>query len=208
LKGLEPVVPQPIRHVAVLDLPKWAEPLLTSRSNAKDLVLAFAGERNGTRTACLAFDLPREHLLSSESTNWLLLFLNVLDWLAPSVDPVSIVRTGDVQLMENLPKLQRRVVDPEGRGQLHAADGALALEAVQAGIYQISVNGSRYRVLANLFDPEESDIGRSSELPPHIAAVTGKQAVRVPAGSTFSSWLYLLALLALLAEWTISTRTS
>lgn len=209
LRGLRPVTPNPLKHIRLLDRPAWADTLLTSRNQAREISLAFAGERQGHRVACLAFDPADERILSADNVPMLLFFLNLLDWLAPEEQDVSVVRTGEVETLTGLPKSPRQVTDPEGRSFTIQADpgsSTLKLEAIHTGEYRIAVDATRHRMLANLFDPAESDVGRTAPEPERTpaAATSPSEAARQTAGS--ATWFLLVAVALFLVEWFAATR--
>jgi hypothetical protein len=210
LQDLRPVTPNPLKHVELLDRPAWADTLLASRNQAREIPLAFAGERQDRRVACLAFDPADEQILSADNVPMLLFFLNLLDWLAPVEEDVSVVHTGDVATWTGLPAAPRHVKDPDGRSLVIPADPgsrAMNIEALHAGEYHIAVDGARHRMLANLFDPVESDIGRPAPQPerPPDPAANPSQAPRRSGGS--APWLLLIAVALLVLEWFTATRT-
>ena len=208
LSGLQPVAAFPIAHASVLDVPPWAEVLLSTRTPEREVALAFAGEHDGRRRAYVTFDLSAERLLGADNVTWLLFFLNVLDWLAPADASVSVVRTGTAAVLANVPPLPRRVTDPRGATWTQAANGALVVDARYAGPYRVSLDGTQRRVLANFIDPVESDIGRTS-VPAAQAPMKPPPSTREPKGrGSFGRWLYALAAAFFLLEWGIAARRS
>lgn len=203
-RDLRPASAFPIGRTQLVDVPPWAELLLSADSTSREIPLAFSGERAGQRIACMTFDLAREHIVRPDNVSMLLFLLNVLDWLSPANDGVSVMHTGDVHTMVDLPTLPRRLTDPRGVTSESAANGAFTVEASYAGIYQLAVDGTRRRLLANFFDANESDIGRPARaavLPPTAPA----ERKPMP-GATFSAWLLAAALAFLTLEWLLARR--
>ena len=205
MRGLSPLPPFPLARVQILDVPPWGEVLLSSRSGDREIPLAFAGLRNGRRTACIAFDLQREHLVGADSVPFLLLLLNLLDWLAPEDASVTVLTTGAVHTLDRLPAHPRRVIDPHGVTSSFPANGPLTIEAVDAGEYEIEADGTRARLFANFFDVAESDIGRPMKEPANSVPPLGG-AQRPAGGAPLSPWLYALAAGLFVVEWLVAAR--
>jgi hypothetical protein len=150
--------------------------------------------------AALTFDLEGEHLLRADNVGLLLLFMETLDWLTEPEEPVTLTRTGSTRVFGDLPPLTRHVTGPHLRALVPAGE-PVRLEPLHVGLYRVSVDGTELRVLANLFDPAESDVGRPppgpSAAPPRISARVG--GAGRPA--TFSPWLYALGILLFVVEW-------
>jgi hypothetical protein len=209
LRNLRPVTPNPLKHVRLLDRPAWADTLLASRNQTGEIPIAFAGERRGHRVACLAFDPADEQILSADNVPMLLFFLNLLDWLAPQEEDVSVVRTGDVAAWTGLPTVPLHVQDPDGRSLVIDTEPGTSttnIEVLHAGEYHIAVGGQRRRILANLFDPVESKIGRPApqpERPPDPAANFAQAPQRI---ADSAPWLLLLVIALFALEWFVATR--
>ena len=207
LAGLRPELPFALTAAQDLDVPVWADALLTSRADGHEVALAVAGEHDGQRRAALGFDLATDQLLSADHLNLLLVFLNLLDWLAPAPDTVRITRTGDVEVIDRLPTLPRRIVDPHQREWMLPAEASVALDAEYAGEYRIAADGTTVRVFANFFDADESDIGRASQStssPPTRRTGTGNTTPHTPRG--LGTWLYPLAAALMILEWIAARR--
>jgi hypothetical protein len=208
LAGVRPELPFALATAEDLDVPSWADALMTSRADGREIALAVAGEHEGQRRAALAFDLATDNLLSADHVNLLLVFLNLLDWLAPADDAVHIVRTGDVEVVDHLPALPRRVVDPRQHESMLPAASAVTLDAEYAGEYRIAADGTTVRVFANFADAEESDIGRatqSTSSPPPLPA-HATSAPHQPRG--LAAWLYAVAAALMLLEWFAARRSA
>ena len=208
LAGLRPELPFALSTVVDMDVPSWAEPILTSRADGREIALAAAGERSGHRRAALAYDLATDDLLSADHVNLLLIFLNLLDWLAPAAADVRIVRTGDVEVVDHLPARPRRIVDPRQHQSMLPADTSATIDAEYAGEYRVAADGTSVRVFANFMDAEESDIGRASQ------STSAAPLRRAPARSTpsqprgFGNWLYAVAVALMLLEWFAARRSA
>ena len=210
LQSLRPLAALPLQRARILSPPAWSEVLLWSRNLEREFPLAFAGEHQGHRVACITFDLESERLLSSDTINLFLFFMNLLGWLAPRGDAVTTVRTGEVAAVADMPDGPMRLQDPNGRIEMLAA-GQRTIQPRFAGEYQISVDGTRRALLANFFDPVESDIGRSGKeppLPPHAvpAVAQNRQAAQTSDRQEYATWLYYAAAALFLLEWAAARR--
>src|SRR5262249_24261971 len=155
--------------------------------------LALAGEYLGHRVACITFDLEAERLLSSDNVNFFLFFLNLLGWLIPQTDDAIVVNTGDVEALPALPAQPVRVRDPLG-AVITVPTGQRTVQPVRAGEYWISSDGTGRTLLANFFDPTESDIGRATKEPPlyHRLAQRAQPAGPLPRDE-YRGWIYTAA---------------
>jgi hypothetical protein len=200
LSGVRPEVPFGLATVHELDLPPWADPLMTARVDGHEIALMLAGEHDGHRRAALAFDVAEENLLSADHVDLLLVFLNLLEWLAPLDDGVRIVRTGDVEVVNHLPAEPHQVIDPHGRQSMLDPSTSVSVDAAYAGEYRVASPGAPVRVFANFRDAEESDIGRAGQAaaaaPPPIAAPIpqpqrglGRTVYAAAAGLMLVEWL-------------------
>ena len=207
LAGLQPELPFALTAARDLDVPPWADALLTSRADGRPIALAFAGEHDGYRRAALAFDLATDTLLSADHVNLLLVFLNLLDWLAPATDTVRIMRTGDVEVVDHLPARPRHIIDPHQHETTLPADTSVSVDAEYAGEYRVAADGTSLRVFANFLDAEESDIGRATQStsnPP--APRPGAPAPGSQRG--VGAWLYAVAAALMLLEWFAARRST
>jgi hypothetical protein len=202
-RDLRPASAFPIAHTQLVETPPWAELLLSADSASQEIPLAFSGERAGQRIACLTFDLAREHLVRADNISLLLFVLNVLDWLAPARDGVTLVHTGATETITDMPALPRRITDPRGVISEIAGDGPDTIEALYAGLYEIAADGTHRRLLANFFDADESDIGRPAR--EAVMAPIAPPRTRA-AGASFSTSLLLTALAVLIVEWLLARQ--
>jgi hypothetical protein len=203
-RDLRPATAFPINRAQLVDTPVWADVLLSADSGAREIPLAFSGERAGQRTACVTFDLAREHLVQPDNTSLLLFVLNVIDWLAPPDTATVVMQTGTTVTMADLPVLPRRITDARGVMSEIPADGPFTFEALHVGVHQLAVNGTRRRILANFFDATESDIGRPGR---EIAVAPSASVHRAAAaGPTFSPWLLLTAVALFAVEWALARQ--
>ena len=209
LQSLRPLASLPLQRARIVSAPDWTQTLLWSRTMEREFPLAFAGQQDGHRVACFTFDLEAERLLSTDNVNFFLFFMNLLGWLTPEQNDAAVVQTGEVYALGQLPAQPVRVRDPRGTMQTLAANQT-TIEPLFAGEYRISADGTSRRLLANFFDPVESDIGRGSKEPP--IAATGVQPantahatpVRRAPQNDFSAWLYVTALVVLVIESTVA----
>lgn len=212
LQSLRPLAALPLQRARVMTPPAWSDILLWSRTAEREFPLAFAGEHDGRRFACITFDLEAERLLSSDNVSVFLFFMNLLSWLAPDGGDARVVHTGDVQSFGNLSGEPLRVQDP--RGNVYTVTGEPpTVEPLFAGAYRVGVDGTAQTLLANFFDPEESDIGRPSREPPIFpqspaSAAAPERNVPNPSSAGFGWWLYCGAAGLCLFEWLAARRAS
>jgi hypothetical protein len=161
LHDLRYVEALPLDRARIVVLPPWAHTLIASRAEGRDFPLAFAGETGGRRIVCFAFDPSGRSLVKSENLTLLLLMLNALRWLTPP-DPNAPVQidVGDSYRETLSAPLSLTVTAPDGRTENRSAKQQISLEISRAGEYRLSAGDERRIVYANLFDADESDIGR------------------------------------------------
>jgi hypothetical protein len=206
LQSLRPLASLPLQRARIVTPPEASQVLLWSRSGDREFPLALAGEWGGRRFACLTFDLEAERLLSSDNVNLFLLVMNLLGWLAPQSRDALVVTTGAAQSFADLPADPLRVRDPRGR-TFDLPRARPVVEPVFAGEYRISADGTARTMLANFFDPQESDIGRASKEPPVFSAVARPTDRRAPApGQDYAAWLYAAAAALFMLEWAVARR--
>ena len=208
LHDLRYVEALPLDRARLLELPPWAHTLIASRAEGQEFPLAFAGETSGRRVICFAFDLAGRSLVKSENLSLLLLMLNSLRWLTPP-DPASPVQV-DVgeSYRETLPEpAPLLVAAPDGSSETRAPRAQIALDVSRAGEYRLTAGGVQRSLYANLFDADESDIGR-----PAFTAEETLEATHSPLDGTAVSatllhelgWALLWIGLALaLGEWAL-----
>jgi Aerotolerance regulator N-terminal/von Willebrand factor type A domain len=206
LHDLRYVEALPLDRARILELPPWAHTLIASRAEGQEFPLAFAGETSGRRVICFAFDLAGRSLVKSENLSLLLLMLNSLRWLTPP-DPASPVQVdvGDT-FREPLPEPAALLIAaPDGTTETRDAKAQIALDVGRVGEYRLTAGGVQRTLYANLFDADESDIGR-----PSFTAEETLAAAEAPSGAAVVSatllhelgWALLWIALALaLAEW-------
>jgi hypothetical protein len=162
LYNLHYVEALPLKKARVLALPSWAQVLISSRTRGGEVPLALTGEKDGHRVVCLAFDLGKGNLTNSDNLTLLLLFLNTLRWLLPHDPSVPLlVPSGETFFLPSgVTPDSLHLTTPHG--QEMAVDTS-SVEIDQTGEYRLV--GSHYRttLYANLFDENESDIGRREE---------------------------------------------
>lgn len=205
LGDLRPQLVFPLSNVRIVQLPDWADVLVSSNWRGREVPLVFAGEHNGRRLAGISFDLAAEHMLHTDNVNLLLLFANLLDWLLPPDARVVIQRTGEIHTFPNRSDQSGRIIDPLGRVVEFHRGEPFRVELLHAGEYGFRTGASRSRLFANFIDPTESDIGREEEAPSATRAVA-TQATVAPVGKSFGAWLYVLAALLFVAEWVVALR--
>lgn len=203
LRNLRYVEALPLRKARVLALPSWAQVLISSRTRTGEVPLALTGEKDGHRVVCLAFDLDKGNLTDSDNLTLLLLFLNTLRWLLPH-DPKApmLVMAGETFFLPAAAVHDSPRFTPPGGTETVIEGGAVEIE--QVGEYQLT--GSQYQatLYANLFDEDESDIGRQDDKATAPAIVTESRAPQelvqiVP--EEFGRSLYYGAAALLFLEW-------
>ncbi|MGH7822702.1 MAG: hypothetical protein ACREQ9_23335, partial [Candidatus Binatia bacterium] len=210
LQDLRYVEALPLDHSRMLELPPWAHTLIASRAEARDFPLAFAGEMAGHRVICFAFDLTGRSLSKTENLSLLLLTLNALRWLTPA-DPQAPVQVdvGETFRESADSPMPISIVQPDGRTERREPARQMAIDVTRVGEYRIQAANLNRTILANLFDGEESDIGR--EDPPGdevIGADSGPSAVvSAILQHEFARTLLYLGLLLALFEWAVWIRS-
>ncbi len=194
----------PLDRSRLLALPPWAHMLLSSRAEGHEFPLAFGGEADGHRVICFAFDLEGRSLVRGENLSLLLLVLNALRWLTPP-DPAAPLQIdlGESH-RESLPEpVAFTVTAPDGRSEARAATRRLVIDPTRSGEYRIDGGAIHRTIFANLFDGEESDVGRAED--PGEETIEGADARRSVVSATmlheFGRALLLAGLLLALGEW-------
>ncbi len=208
LQNLRYVEALPLKKARVLALPSWAQVLISSRTQAGEVPLALTGEKDGHRVVCLAFDLGKGNLTNSDNLTLLLLFLNTLRWLLPP-DPEAplVIAAGETFFLPAEAANDSPRFSPPSGEAMPVESGAVEVE--QVGEYHIA--GSRYHatLYANLFDDDESDIGRRDEdvaIPPPLVETRPPQELVQTVPEEFGRWLYFGAAALLLLEWLYALR--
>jgi hypothetical protein len=189
----------------MIPLPAWAHTVISSRAGMEEFPLAFAGELAGHRVVCFAFDLAGRSLRKGENLSLLLLVLNAVRWLTPP-DPAWPVQVdvGD-RYRETLPQpMPLSITSPDGAVASRDAVREVAIEIERRGEYRIRVGDAERTVFANLFDPEESDVGRegaSYEETTDEGSSAGEAVITARLLREYGPWLYRLGFLLLVAEW-------
>ena len=203
LRNLRYVEALPFEKARVLALPSWAQVLISSRTRSGEVPLALTGEKDGHRVVCLAFDLGRGNLTNSDNLTLLLLFLNTLRWLLPH-DPAApmAIATGETFFLpREAAQDSPRFTPPHGQAA-QVDNGAVEIE--QIGEYQITGSNYGATLYANLFDENESDVGRREEETFPSASVTvasSEHEIVRTVPQEFGRLLYYGAALLLLLEW-------
>ncbi len=209
LGNLRYVEALPLRRARLISLPGWAHALITSRAGAEDFPLAFAGEVDGRRVICFSFDLAGRSMRKSENLSLLLLVLNSLKWLTPP-DPIlpTQVEIGDRYRETFATPVSLVVTDPGGATENRSPVSEIAVDVARRGEYRLALGDEQRILYANLFDSEESDIGREgSEGEEVIEASSASSAANAERGSfELSGWLYGAGILLLIFEWMIAAH--
>jgi hypothetical protein len=202
LQRLPIFLPPTLPHARAVSARGGSPPLFRSRSVHEEIPLAVTTTEGGLRTACFGFRF--ENLLGSDDVDFLLLFLDLLDWLSPRPQPERIVSTGRLLFEPALSEGASTLTDPRGRQTPREGSGISALSFPLVGEYRLDGKERSHRFFASLFDPTESDIARDQDELHRAGSVPGPppRATSSPA----SRWLYLLAVGLLLAEWWLAAR--
>lgn len=207
LRYVEALAVGPARRVRV---PEWGRPVLTSRAEQEEFALAFAGETNGRRVVCFAFDLAETSLRRSDHLSLVLFVLNALRWLSPP-DPTwpLAIDVGET-FRDVLPAAAEvTIVSPHGRRETMPALARVDVSIDEVGEHQVTVGGVTRTLLGNLFDAEESNVGRADEVGEFVtsgAPATGVVAAIVDAARDYARPLLLLALALAFVEWAHAMR--
>ena len=195
--------------VRQLATPEWAHAVIVSHAGGDELPLALAGEVDGRRVVAFSFDLARQSVQESENLSLLLLLLSSLRWLTPPAgDQPQQIDIGS-SYRETLVEPAAVVVEPPtGPETLLTARREVAIDIDRRGEYRIEAGGVRRTILANLFDPLESDVGRVGE---PIDELVEQGTAPAPMGraswvQNFAPWVYVGALGLLLVEWFVALR--
>jgi hypothetical protein len=163
LQDLRYVEALPLDRARLLELPAWAHTLIGSRAEGREFPLAFAGETAGRRVVCFGFDLGGRSLVKSENLSLLLVMLNALRWLTPPDGNSPLQMDVGDTYREILPAPSPvSVTTPDGRLDTLPAKGRLSIELTRAGEYRVATGELTRTLYANVFDADESDIGRAS----------------------------------------------
>lgn len=204
LRDLQPVMDRSLKRVRVIEPPAGSEILLRSRTAKREIAVAFTHESGEQRLACLSFDLEAEQMLRTDNTSFLLLFLSLLDWLAPQSNDAVVAHTGEAVNMGSASAA--KLVDP--RGQEHDISGSSLVEPLLAGVHELRTPNTTRTLLATFADARESDIGRDIEAAGQAQAAQASSsaaATQQPVDS-FEKWLWLGAAALLLVEWWFAAR--
>ena len=206
LHDLRYVEALPLDRARLLELPAWAHTLIASRAEGREFPLAFAGETGGRRVVCFGFDLGGRSLVKTENLSLLLVMLNALRWLTPpdGVSPVQ-VDVGETY-REILPApAPISVVAADGRTETWPAKGQLSVELARAGEYRVTAGELTRTLYANVFDADESDIGRSAFVAEEVfeggRSDRAAAVVRASFLHELARALLLAGFLLALAEW-------
>ena len=208
LRNVQYVDALPVGGVRVLDPPRWAQVLISSRTTHGEIPLALAGERNGRRVVCLAFDLDAGTLTDADNLTLLVVFLNALRWLQPP-DPAAprLLPVGAPFFVPDGVGVDGLRLSVPGADARPLDDDTFGLD--RAGVYRVEGDAYRALLYANLFDEAESDIGRADvEEADDTASAASTTDTRVGTRTVervvpveFGHWLYWLAAALLAGEW-------
>ncbi|MGH7822241.1 MAG: hypothetical protein ACREQ9_20960, partial [Candidatus Binatia bacterium] len=211
MRDLRYVEALPLEHARRIRPPEWARTLIGSRAGAEEFPLAFAGEPEGRRVVVFAFDLAERSVRKSENLSLLLLVLNAIKWLTPP-DPSQPIQI-DIgeRYRETMPHPVRiAVTSPKGAKEEWPERTEIFFDVDRAGEYRVEAGAERRTIYANLFDPEESDVGRKGPAAVEVVE-SGAASVRYVSARwlrEYGAWLYAAALLVALVEWGWAMRAA
>jgi hypothetical protein len=188
-----------------LDPPPWSQSVLMAHAAEQDLPVLAIGRPQQHRVAILTPDLRGERLLASDHETSLLLFLNILDWLAAVEDDVPVIRTGESKSLAAIAGEVTEVVDPRGRTSVPAgADPFLSFDL--AGAYELHRRDrGPLTILANFLDGAESNIGRHPASP-YEASEPERRTTSADSAAGLRPWLLMSAAVLLIGEWYAAGR--
>ncbi len=202
LEGIDPTAMRPFSSVAVTKAPAWAESILKSFVNGREVPLLLTGESDGQRRAILTADLGTDNLLSTDHETMLLLLINIIDWLASRADEPIIARTGESHPLSVTPV---KIFGPRDKPLVPPSTAPLYVHLDRAGQYEIVAKDSKRFLYANFQDSSESDIGRPPPAPSAAIAESEPNTRQPHEGA--QGLFYLAAAALLIGEWLFATRT-
>ena len=207
LRGVEPRLLRSFETVKIMAPPEWSETVLAARAPGHDIPILAAGRPHDRRVAILTADIEGGRLLASDHETTLLLFLNLIDWLAGQRGNVPVLRTGESRPLDTSADEITELIDPRGR-RIEIPKGPNPfLSFDRAGIYHLHHReGPPSLVLANFQDSSESTIGRRPEPPFRVESVRRGRHGRNDDG--LQHWFYLAAVALLVGEWLAAGRLS
>ena len=208
LHDLRYVEALPLDRARIIELPSWAHTLIASRAEGREFPLAFAGETAGRRVICFAFDLTGRSLVKSQNLSLLLLLLNAMRWLIPP-DPAAPVQidVGESYREPFTAASALTITRPDGRVETAPSTHDVALELTRAGEYRVAAGGFQRTIYANLFDGDESDIGREASLGEEViegkGSPSGGSVVSAEFVHELERLLLIVGLVFALVEWAV-----
>jgi len=196
LDGLGELAALEVDTARPLAVPAWGEAVVLAAAGREAFPLLVAGTRAGVRTACLGAALD-DALAASDRMPLALLLLATVRWLGEDDAGGIELVTGRAETDAVVP-----VADGAPPARVDTAVPALvvapaALLATRVGVHRLASEGGTRVAVANLFDDDESDVGR-----------TGARAWTSPAsapsgarGRSVGWWCVLAALALAIVEW-------
>jgi hypothetical protein len=205
LRGIDVRLLRTFEKGVRLEPPPWSQSVLVTHAAEQDLPVLAIGTPQQHRVAILTPDLSGERLLASDHETTLLLFLNILDWLAAGEDDVPVIRTGESKSLKSIAGDVTEVVDPRGRTSVPAgADAFVSFDF--AGTYELRRRDRPpVRIVANFHDNAESDIGREPASP-YEAAEPERRTASTRTAAGLRPWLLVAAAALLVGEWYAAGR--
>ena len=199
-----------ILQAKTIQLPAWAEPLITVDAGP----LVFSGAVEGRRVAVVTFDLRESDLPLQVA--YPILFSNLINELVPpgAFDAAQAVHPGESLSIAPQPGVEQVIVTSPSNlvyTLKPGANGYIFTETGELGYYGVNFISKSTRAAeyfaVNLFDPAESNIRVRPAIQIGRAAVSSAEPQKV---GQFELWPWLagLALLLLLIEWQMFHRRS
>lgn len=198
-----------ILDTAEVPLPGWAEAVIVGDYAGGSTPLLLHGETGGRRAAVLAFDLHHSDL--PLQTAFPLLWVNLLDWLAPGLRGAAPTQAAAGELLAfTLPgePAEAQIRLPDGKiTRIQPENGRVRFtDTAQLGVYEITWGENQRAAFAvNLFSPQESDLDPAGNLP-GLAAQAGQSGGELEGTREFWRPLIFLALGLLVGEWLVYQR--
>jgi hypothetical protein len=172
------------------DIPGWSEVL----AQTKTFPVVFSGAPDGHRRVVMSLDIAEQ----LDNPSALLILLKSLSWVNPkSAATESHIRTGEIYTYIVADTVNHvEVVSPRGVVRtVTPIAGAIAYsDTYDSGLYEARIGGETRYFVANMLDPEESDIRvfrRSNTQADERISSSTQAAVSTPYWRIFL-WLFLV----------------
>lgn len=198
-----------ILDAARIPLPSWARPVIVDETSGYPLL--FSGEPGGQRVMVLTFD-PRRSDLPLQPA-FPILVANLVDALLPGRlgdvpqqvscgEPLTFTPPAGIQTLT--------IMRPDGTSaQLDIQEGrAVFGDTLQTGLYRVSWQNGSLEFVANISNPQESNIKPVKTLPQLDDIPAESDTQDTQARREWWRPLAWLALIALVIEWLVYQRAT